>query len=182
MQRRRIGHFGIMITSVWMLTVGTASGQECSNADFSGRYAVSTQNYNASGIQVGANLGTLHVDGAGTILEWKQTTIDFAADGGEPTVRETDFGALIASSGNTMLYTVGADCRVTMSGDFGGFVLGGVATLGDGGKEVVFQQTTSPNGVRAHGTFRSVEPSASDELAEIKALLDRIAIRNGLLP
>ena len=182
MHRRRFAIFGGMLTAAMVLAVATAAGEECSNADFSGRYAIATENYDFSGRRAGANIGTLSVDGAGTIGEWKQTSVVFAADGGEPLVVQNDFGALIASVGNKMVYEVGADCQVMLGGDFGAFELQGVGVLANGGKVLSFHQTTSPNGLLASGVFRSVEPGAADELAELKRLLDRVAVRNGLRP
>lgn len=182
MYQHRIFSEGAALAAICILGLAPAFGQECTNADFSGRYAISTENRDAEENRVGGNVGTLFADGQGTITEWTQTSAGFSTQTGERIVVTNDFAALIAVAGNVITYAVGADCRIVVSGDFGAFQLEGVAAIAHHGKVIPFQMTSSPDGTLASGVFRSLEPIASEEISAVKQLLDRIAIRNGLRP
>ena len=79
-----------------------------------------------------------------------------------------------------MTYEVGPDCRVNLGG--GPFQAAG--SLARGGSELHYVGTTPGNrdGDLIRGQLRSVEDDGTAQLESIKELLDRLAVRNGLVP
>jgi len=182
MQTNRLTRSVSILAVTLILAVAPALAQDCTNAHMKGRYAMSLQIHDFDGNRTGSAVGTINADGAGTMTEWMQTRISLQGVGNELVVQQLDFAALVGQAGNVIEYEVAADCQGTIVGDLGQFALEGVVSLANGGKEAFFQQTATPDGNLASGVLRSMEPSTADDLADIKALLDRVAVRNGLRP
>ena len=82
------------------MTATSASGQECSNSDFKGRYGVQAQvSIVPAGVEGKHNwvAGTLVADGAGVITEWKETFTVVPPNSDERLVLERDAVAAAAS-------------------------------------------------------------------------------------
>lgn len=109
--RHRIALAG---TAVLVCFVLPAAAQECSNADFKGRYAAQTSNAIVGGTQGNWAAGTLCADGSGMITEWKDTFVFglINSEGGEEkVVRERDH---VGTALGPVTYEVGPDCRITI--------------------------------------------------------------------
>lgn len=164
----------------------------CSDADFVGRYA-----FQGSGFVMTADppaptsvAGALVADGAGRIVWWKDWLTLPGAQGPVKRVIPNDLVAAAAAADSALVYTVEADCRMSISGTVAGpngpldlNLLGGLA---DGGAEA-FLQSGSPVFIGAWTAKRASSSTAagennSEKADAIKALLDRMAVRLSVLP
>ena len=101
-------------TAALVFFASPAAAQECSNADFKGRYAVQSSSSIIGGTQGNTAAGTLCADGAGMITEWKDTFVFslINPEGGEDKlIRERDH---VGTALGPVTYDVGSDCRITI--------------------------------------------------------------------
>ena len=144
--------------------------QECSNADFKGRYAVFTENSIIGGHVGNFAAGTLYADGMGQITEWKDTFVFVNPGTGEKTVVSRDFAA---TSEGPIDYEVTSDCRIVIKfvtitrppDDRVIEIHGGLAA---GGREV-YATNVLPKTATAGLLFKSMEPQGS-----LSAKIDQI--------
>lgn len=174
----------ILATILALGTTGSAAA-ECSNADFAGRYGFMAQ---GQILQDGPRdirpywlAGTVHSDGSGVITEWKDTYVRAPESGVSQPVEDRDVIAFAAANGGSVTYEVTADCRITIQADLVVALIEIRGALMHGGQEVHGVQT-SPEGFMAGGVFKSIDPPAASRLSDLKELLDRVAVRNGLRP
>lgn len=191
MRRNRLTQMAWPLVVASALAAGPALGQECSNADFKGRYGVQ-----ASVALVGAATeakdnwvaGVAVADGAGVITEWKDTFVVVPPGGAERLVIERDAVAAAAEAGERVTYSVSPDCRIAIRAPLGDFVIETRGVLVNGGREVLDVQTEPPNSMGGGHWIAMGEAGKEDfasiqeQLNAMKALLDRIAVRNGLRP
>ena len=181
MTRKTITH-SLIFVSYTFATLLPATAQECSNEDFQGRYSFEALIFNlAAGNLPESAAGTLVADGSGLVLEWKDTFVRATPDGMSTTTFPRDVVAAAAAAGNNVTYEVTADCTTTIRADIGVVVIELNGGLAHGGRELLAHQI-APAGFVGPGIFKSVEPSAADALPQLKALIDRVAVRLGLRP
>lgn len=174
----------ILSTILSLLAAGSAAA-ECSNADFAGRYSFMVQGQilqdGPKDIRPEWIAGTVYSDGAGVITEWKDTDVRVPESGVSQSVQERDVVAFAAANGGSVTYEVTPDCRMTLRANLVVAVIEVRGGLMQGGQEFHGVQT-SPEGFMGGGVFKSIDPPAAGLLSELKSLLDRVAVRNGLRP
>lgn len=171
--------FAIIVISAGSI----ASAQECSNADFQGRYAFFGENSILGGHVGNFAAGTVYADGSGQITEWKDTFVFVHPGTGEKVVLPRDN---VASAEGPVTYEVLPDCRIairwvsTLRPPQDNVVEfhGGLAA---GGREV-FGTLVGLQELTSGAQFKSMEPEAGPALTAIKDLLNRVAVRTGLRP
>lgn len=164
-------------------TLVAAAAQECSNADFSGRYAQMAR-VSILGMDAQQNnwiSGTVVADGEGNLTEWKDTFVVVPPGTPEPVVIERDLVADAALVSGKLTYEVTTDCRMTMTLPGPEFTVSLTGGLAHGGKEFFGIQTSPPTAV-AGGVFRSIDAPSAVLVTEIRGLLRRVAARLGLVP
>lgn len=182
---RRGGRRLCLLTVTAMAVLGTRPGvaSECSNADFSGRYAVQVETSLIGGHVGNWGAGTLYADGKGVITEWKMTDVFVSPATGEKVVRSGD---RVAEAHGLVTYEVEPDCRITIRfvganrppDDRDVELRGGLA---NGGKEVL-ATIVAPKPPTGGYVMKSIDSSEKEVFAEIRHLLRQLAIRNGLIP
>lgn len=119
--------------------------------------------------------------GAVAHADGKDTDVRVPESGVSQSVQERDVVAFAAANGGSVTYGVTPDCRMTLRADLIVALIEIHGVLMHGGQEFRGVQT-SPEGFMGGGVFKSIDPPAADLLSDLKSLLDRIAVRNGLRP
>ena len=105
-------HLALVVAIAWL--TAPLSAQECSNEDFSGRYAVQQHNTILGGTQGNWVAGTLVADGEGLITEWQDTfvlSIVTPDDMEQKILLERD---IVGDAIGPVTYEVTSDCRITI--------------------------------------------------------------------
>jgi len=174
----------ILLTILLLVAAGSAAA-ECSNADFAGRYGFMAQGQilqdGPRDVRTEWIAGTVYSDGAGVITEWKDTDVRVPESGVSQSVQERDVVAFAKANGGSVTYGVTADCRMTIRADLVVALIEVQGVLMHSGREFRGVQT-SPEGFMGGGVFKSMDPPAADLLSDLRRLLNRLAVWNGLRP
>lgn len=127
--------------------------------------------------------GTLYADGNGLITEWNKVNVFVHPVSGEKVSIPED---VVEVAEGPVTYEVLPDCRITIqyvsserpAGDQDVVLQGGLAL---GGQEVL-AASVLPKAATGGYLFKSTDPPARGMLNAIKALLNRLAVRNGIVP
>ena len=176
------------VAAAFVLGGASAAGaaEECSNADFYGRYATQSANTLVGGPTGNWAAGSLYADGEGLITEWSDTFVLSVPDqqGGErKVVQDRD---VVGTAAGPVVYEVTPDCRITIKltslsrppNDQAVEIRGGLA---NGGKEVL-AVVVLPQPAKAGMIIRAFESESTGPLARLEALLARVAARLSIRP
>lgn len=188
----------LVCTAALAVPAFPSDGDGCSTEDFQGRYAVQALIFNTSVAPPRPETagGSLYADGEGRITEWTDILTIGSSDGTGTRNVPRDLVAEATAANSELRYEVNADCRMQLGGDlmtpFGVVPLSLNGALVDGGRSVLLTQVSD---VRVSvAEFRATGGDEDDEeivdrisgleaqIGDLKDLLDRVAIRNGLVP
>jgi hypothetical protein len=184
----------LLSAAILLLPFAGLWGQDCSDAMIEGRYGYRFFGYDlvdAEG-KPGAfplsGVGILVADGEGRftraqdIVNQNGVLQDRHFTAGGITVTTAEGQQSVPTPPADVLYNVQPDCQGSAQLFIGGELLYDLPfVVVDGGNQVWFMQKT-PLAEISVGEIRRIEPVASSEIAGIKALIQRIASRLGLVP
>lgn len=188
--------------SLGLVSVSMLSGQSpvsdagCQTSDFSGQYAIQVLAFDIASTPAAPRsvAGSITADGEGKIVAEMDWMHRVGPDSPPKLVITNDLVAFAEAAGSEMTYSVEPDCRMTMMADVqtpGGMMpLLFQGALANGGREALLQAGSES----LIGTFTAKRTDAfdakqderieaiSEQIETIKALLDRMAFRLGIVP
>jgi hypothetical protein len=184
----------ILSAGIMLLPFAGLWGQDCSNAMIEGRYGYRFFGYDLldaegnTGAFPLSGVGILVADGAGRFTQAQ----DIVNENGVVQDRRFTTGGITVTTAAgeqsvptppaDVLYDVQADCRGSATVSIGGELLYHLPfVVVDSGNQVWFMQKTPLTEISV-GQIMRLEPVPSSETVRIKALLQRIALRFGLVP
>ncbi len=173
-----------------LLATPLGAAEVCELSDIEGRYAVYSQLWDlrASPPSPATISGTFYANGTGAITEWRDVlTTSVLAEQRSRTVPR-DVIAAASAAGFPVLYEVDSDCRFRIQTQVltprqGVQPVRLEGAIASGGRELFITQVDSF--FVSTAVAKSVEDPAARgaaRAADIKELLDRVAVRNGLRP